>query len=136
MKIRTVMFPMMLTLTGCVSSEMIPIGTETYPPRPKDYLIQVYGTTNAPVRILEEIGPIKDVSDVSYNATEIGRIDSHGAPLASWGAVLESGKESARSLGGDGVVLKSWASPLAAIDQYGGTMYAKELSMTVVRYQP
>ena len=123
-------------LTGCVSSEMMATGGTTYPPRPKDYLIEVYGTTDAPVQVLQEIGPIKSPADLPYGAMQIGRIDSHGAPLASWGAVLESGKESARALGGDGLVLKSWASPLAAVDQYGGTMYAKELSMTVVRYQP
>ena len=121
---------------GCVSSEMIPIGATTYPPRPDNYLIEVYATTDAPVEVLQEIGSIKPLASVPYNAAEIGRVDTHGAPAASWSSVLDDAKEKARTLGGDGIEIKSWNSPLVHVDQYGDTMYAKELSMTVIRYQP
>lgn len=123
-------------LSGCVSSEMMSLGGTSYPPRPDDYLIEVYTTTDAPVNILQEIGPTKSLSEVPYGAKDIGRIDTHGAPAASWGKVIDDAKEKARTLGGDGLVVKSWASVLSHVDEYGNTQYAKQLSTTVIRYQP
>jgi hypothetical protein len=125
-----------LFLSGCVSSEMMSLGGISYPPRPDNYLIEVYTTTDAPVNILQEIGPTKPLSSVPSGATDIGRIDSHGAPAASWGKVIDDAKEKARTLGGDGLVIKSWASPLSHVDGYGNPQYAKEISTTVIRYLP
>jgi hypothetical protein len=123
-------------VAGCVSSDMIATGGKTFPPRPNDYVIDVYATTDAPVEMQKEIIDIKGLSSVPPGAIEIGRVDANGAPAATWEAVADDAKVKARMLGGDGLIIKAWGQPMTGVDAYGDTYYGKALSMTVIRYNP
>lgn len=135
------MLPALLTmaalslLAGCVTSQSIALGPTTYPPRPKDHVIDVYVDTDAPVNILMSIANPKPISSIPGGAQEIGRVDTQGVPAATWDSVIADAKIRARSLGGDGIVIGQWGSP-ANIDAHGNVQYGKELSMTVIRYRP
>ena len=135
------MLPVLLTmaalslLAGCVTSQSIALGSTTYPPRPKDHVIDVYVGTDAPVNVLKSIVNPKPISSVPSGAKEIGRVDTQGVPAATWGSVIADAKIRARSLGGDGIVIGQWGNP-ANIDAYGNVQYGKALSMSVIRYRP
>ncbi len=63
---------LLILLTGCVSSEVMTLGGTSYPPRPDDYLIEFYTTTDAPVNILQEMGTTKPLSAIPNGASNIG----------------------------------------------------------------
>lgn len=121
--------------TGCVSSDYMPVGSATFPPRPKKHIIDVYLSQDAPVRIHQELTDSKPIESVPRSALEIGRIDTEGSADASWKAVIKDAKKKARQLGGDGIVIKGWGSHLTGVNGYGQTFYGKNISMTVIRYQ-
>ncbi len=130
--------PLILILSlaghGCVSSDFMPIGGHTFPPRPKDHIIDVYLAQEAPVQVHKQLANSKPLSAVPRTAIEIGRVDTVGAPAASWGSVVSDAKKKARTLGGDGLVIKGWGSHLTGVDGYGQAYHGKNISMTVVRY--
>jgi hypothetical protein len=109
------------------------VGTQTYPPRPEDYVIDVYLPVDAPVNVHQSIANAKDITTLPAYNIEIGRVDTQGAPAASWESVIDDAKKKARELGGDALVIKEWGHTMTGIDSYGQTYYAKNLSMTVVR---
>jgi hypothetical protein len=123
------------SLAGCVTSNFMPIGGQTYPPRPDDYIIEVYVPVQAPVLVQQSIGSAKPASQLPSKAREIGRIDTAGAPAAAWGSMIEDAKKKARTLGGDGIVVSQWGSQLQSVDGYGNAYHGKNISMTVVRYR-
>jgi hypothetical protein len=122
-------------LTGCVSSNYMPIGGQTYPPRPDDYVIDVYAPTEAPVIVQQSIANAKLSTQLPANAREIGRIDTQGAPAAGWDSMIEDAKRKARALGGDGIVIKQWGNQLTGFNNYGQAYHGKNISMTVVRFR-
>ncbi|MCA9281262.1 MAG: hypothetical protein KDA30_04420 [Phycisphaerales bacterium] len=123
-------------LTACVSSNYMAIGDQTYPPRADDYVIDVYLPTDAPVNVHQSVANSKPLASLPSYAREIGRIDTEGAPAASWSSVINDAKKKARALGGDALVIKQWGSYLSGVDGYGTAYHGKNLSMTVVRYRP
>jgi hypothetical protein len=125
-----------LFLIGCVTSDHMAVGKTTYPPRPDDWVVEVYVGVDAPVRVQKSIGFAKSVDEIPENAQLIGRVDAQGAELASWGAVIDEAKTKARALGGDGLVVGSWGSTMTHVDAYGGAHYGKGLSFSVIRYNP
>lgn len=125
----------LLFTVGCVSSDFMPIGGQTYPPRPDEHIIDVYLSDEAPVVVHKQIANAKPLSAVPPGALEIGRVDTIGAPAASWGAVVNDAKKKARTLGGDGLVIKGWGNPLTGVDGYGQAYHGKSISMTVIRYR-
>lgn len=120
---------------GCVSSNSMRVGN-TYPPRPHDYIIDVYVSLDAPVNVQQSISNPKSINDLPSSAEVVGRIDTNGAPLAGWDSVIADAKSKAREMGGDGLVIKGWGSPLAGVDSYGQAYNGKAISMEVVRYNP
>jgi hypothetical protein len=135
-------FTVILVLTaislvaGCVTSQSMALGPTTFPPRPRDYVIEVYVGVDAPVNVQKSIAHAKSITSIPSGAVEIGRIDTQGAPAASWGAVIADAKTRARALGGDGIVIGQWGQPATGVDGYGRMYYGKALSMTVIRYNP
>ena len=123
-----------ITLGGCVSSNSMAIGEITYPPRPTDYIIEVYLSIDAPVAMHKGVANAKSVSEIPSWAKVIGRVDTVGAPAASWGKVINNAKRRARTLGGDGLVIGSWGSHVTSVDSYGSMYYGKNVSMQVIRY--
>lgn len=121
---------------GCVSSDSMALGDRTYAPRPKKHIIDVYLDEAAPVQVHKQLTHSKPLAAVPSGATSIGRVDSAGAPAASWGSVVNDAKKRARSLGGDALVIKGWGSPLVHVGAYGQTQHGKAISMTVLRYNP
>lgn len=87
-----------LGLAACTSTRVssLPLGAETFPPRPEDHPIAVYETA----------------ADVPKHFVKIGRVSAHrtGAydlPKASQvGEVIEPMKREARKLGADALVLR------------------------------
>jgi hypothetical protein len=124
---------LMFWLTGCVSSDMMTVG-ETYPPRPDNYLIEVFCTEDAPIQIQQQIAQLKPVSDIPKNANVIGRVDSRGAPLATWGSVVGDAMGKARSIGGDAIVVTQWGQPVSYVGSYGEVQHSKAISFRVIRY--
>jgi hypothetical protein len=123
-------------LAGCVTSESMPVGEQTYPARPVGHAVDVYLEDDAPVFLHRALADYKETKAIPANAVEIGRVDANGAPSASWQSVVDSAKVKARALGGDGLVLKDWNKHLKGISK-GGTAYEdKEVMFTVVRYVP
>ena len=123
-------------IAGCVTSQSMAIGPTTYPPRAKDYIITVYIGTDAPVNVHKSIANPSPISAIPSNATEIGRVDTQGAPAASWGSVIADAMKRARALGGDGLVIGQWGNPTTHVDGYGNVQRGKAISMTVIRYNP
>ncbi|MBI2759975.1 MAG: hypothetical protein HYX51_00935 [Chloroflexi bacterium] len=123
-------------LLGCVTSQFMPVGGQTFAPRPDDYLIDIYIPGSAPVVVHQQLANAKPVEALPAGARVIGRIDTQGAPAAGWAAVFEDAKRKARTLGGDAVVVRQWGNPLVAIDSYGGAMHGKAISLEVVRLKP
>jgi hypothetical protein len=121
-------------LTGCVSSNYMAVGNETFPPRPDTYIIDVFLPTDAPVVVHQSIPNAKDISLVPKSAKVIGRIDTTGAPAAGWGDVIRDAQRRARTLGGDGIVVGQWGSHMTGVDGYGQAYYGKNIGMTVIRY--
>jgi hypothetical protein len=113
----------------------MPIGTQTFPPKPKDHIIDVYLVQDAPVQVHKQLANSKPMSAIPGYALEIGRVDSIGAPAASWGSVVNDAKKKARQLGGDGLVIKGWGSHLTGVNNYGQAYHGKNISMTVIRYR-
>lgn len=124
----------LLFAQGCVSSDFMPIGGQTFPPRPNDHIIDVYLAQEAPVQVYKQLAGAKALSAVPSTAMEIGRVDTVGAPAASWGSVVNDAKKKARRLGGDGLVIKGWGSHLTGVNGYGQAYHGKNASMTVIRY--
>lgn len=133
---RSFLLCLALLLCGCVSSDMMAVGPKTYPPRPDNFVIDVFSPTEAPIQVQKAISNLKPISELPINAAEIGRIDSRGAPDASWGAVIDDAKSKARELGGDAIVVKAWGSPAAFVGSFGEVQYSKAISMSVVRWSP
>jgi len=127
---------LLVIVSGCVSSQMMVVGNKTYPPRPNDYIIEVFCTEEAPINIQQQIGNLKSSKEIPSNAITIGRVDGSGAPAASWGAVIGDAMGKARSLGGDGLVINRWEQTLSGVGNYGETYYRKNLSFSVIRYRP
>ncbi len=125
-----------LILEGCVTSQFMPVGTQTFAPRPDDYLVDIYIPSAAPVVVHQQLANAKPVEALPSSARVIGRIDTQGAPAAGWAAVFEDAKRKARTLGGDAVVVRQWGNPLVAVDGYGGAQYGKSISLEVVRLKP
>jgi hypothetical protein len=125
-----------LCIAGCVSSDMMAIGGKTYPPRPSDYVIEVFSSEEAPVQVMREIANLRPLKELPPTAVAIGRVDSNGAPLASWGSLIGDAMGKARSLGGDALVVHAWGQTVSSVDAYGNAQYAKHLSMKVMRYRP
>jgi len=121
-------------ITGCVSSNFMAVGHETYPPRPDDYVIDVYLPIDAPVAVHKSVPNAKDIKALPGNANVIGRVDTTGAPAANWGAVIADAQRKARQLGGDALVIRQIGSHLTSVDSYGSAMYGKNVSMEVVRF--
>jgi hypothetical protein len=120
---------------GCVSSQFMPVGGATYPPRPEGYIIDVYLPTDAPVVVHQEVPISRPLAELPKAARTIGRIDTQGAPAAGWGSLFMDAQEKARTLGGDAVVVRRWGSPVVGVDSYGAAQYGKAISMEVVRFR-
>lgn len=131
-----VLLSLFVSIPACVSSQYMAIGDSTFPPRPRDYVIEVFLPTDAPVNVHKSVAHAKALADLPGNAKEIGRIDTQGAPAATWVGVIEDAKRKARSLGGDAIVIKQWGHHMTSVDGYGRAYYGKNLSMIVVRYNP
>ena len=123
----------LIVVQGCVTSNFMPVGKQTYPPRPDDYVIDVFVPTEAPVVVQQSIGNAKSSADLPTGYTVIGRIDTNGAPAAAWSSVIDDAKKKARQLGGDGIVINQWGEPLVGMS-YGQAYHAKAIGMQVVRY--
>lgn len=126
---------MVVGVGGCVSSQFMPVGSATYPPRPDGYLIDMYLPTDAPVVVHQQLAGARSTDEVPAGATVIGRIDTQGAPAAGWASCFEDAKQKARMLGGDAIVARRWGNPLVAVDGYGNTQYGKAISLEVLRYR-
>lgn len=126
----------LLALQGCVTSQFMPIGSQTYAPRPDDYLIDIYIPQAAPVVVHQQLANAKPIERLPAGAQVIGRIDTQGAPAAGWASVFEDAKRKARTLGGDAVVVRQWGNPLMGVDQYGSAYHGKSISLEVVRLKP
>jgi len=120
-----------LVVSGCVSSNSTRVGSETYPPRPSDYVIDVYVPVDAPVNVQQSISNAKSINDLPPNALIIGRIDTNGGSASGWDSVIADAKPKARELGGDGIVIKNWSTPPTG---FLGTYLVANLD--VVRYNP
>jgi hypothetical protein len=131
----TVLVALTLCLVGCVTSNYMPIGEKTYPPRPDDYVIDVYVPVQAPVIVQQSIANAKPANSLPSFAQQIGRIDTTGAPAANWGSMIEDAKKKARSLGGDAVVIGQWGTQLNGVDGYGNAYHGKNISMMVVPFR-
>ncbi len=121
---------------GCVRSQFMTLGDQTYPPRPADYLIEVFLPTDAPVNVHQSVANARPLDQLPAGAREVGRVDTQGAPAATWVSVIEDAKRKARELGGDAIVIKQWGHYLASVDSYGAAYHGKNLSMLVVRFRP
>jgi len=121
-------------LSGCVTSNYMPVGNITYPPRPNDYVIDVYLPLEAPVAVHKSVPNAKDLKTLPSAATVIGRIDTLGAPAAGWKSVISNAQRKARTLGGDALVIRYIGSHITSVDSYGGAYYGKNVSMEVVRF--
>ncbi len=126
----------LVLLGGCVSSEYMAVGEKTFAPRPREYIIDVYLTTDAPVNVHKAVANAKSLDALPPRAITVGRVDTSGAPAASWASVINNAKKKARELGGDALVIKEWGHTMVGMDSYGRSYYGKNLSMTVVRYRP
>lgn len=122
-------------VSGCVQSQSTTIGDRSYPPRIASHIIDVYIPTEAPVELQNSIANPQPLSAKPQEAKDIGRVDTQGAQLAEWGAVIEDAKVQARQLGGDGIVITAWDYPLVGTNN-GQLIYSKALKMTVVRFRP
>ena len=122
--------------SGCVSSQSMTLGDQTYAPRPPDHVIDVFIPDDAPVEVHKSLADAKPLAMLPTDANEIGRIDTDGAAAASWDAVIEDAKKKARELGGDAIVIRHWGYPMTGANRYGGASYGKALSMIVVRLRP
>lgn len=125
----------LLMVGGCVSADYMAVGDKTYPPRPKDYPIDVYvDDTTAPVTVVKSMGTLaKSYKDLPPHDL-IGRVDLSGAPAASWSSMVDVAKAKARVLGGDGVVFQGSGSYLSGVDSYGTAYHGKQMACAVVRY--
>lgn len=121
-------------VSGCVSANSMRLGNQTYPPRPDNYIIDVYAPIETPVAVQKSISGMKPMSSIPPYAKTIGRIDVKGAPAASWGSTIDKAQERARAMGGSGVVIKQWGTPVTGENSYGATYHGKALSVTVIRY--
>ncbi len=123
-----------LVLGGCVTSQFMTIGDKTYPPRHKDYVIDTYLPSGAPVNVHKAVANAMSMRLLPSSAAEIGRIDTQGNEIANWVSVLSSAKRRARQLGGDAIVIRGWGNPMTGVNGYGQSTYGKSISMAVVRY--
>jgi len=121
-------------LSGCVQSQYMAVGDQTYPPRPIDYIIDVYMPLDAPVVMHKQIAGAKDLQILPAGSRVIGRVDTVGAPAAGWASVINDAKHKARELGGDALVIRNIDHYLSAVDSYGSAYYGKSVSMEVVRF--
>ena len=126
----------LVLLGGCVSSEYMAIGEKTFAPRPREYVIDIYLTTDAPVNVHKAVANEKSLDALPQRAITVGRVDTSGAPAASWAPLIRNAKKKAWELGGDALVIKEWGHTMVGMDSYGRSYYGKNLSMTVVRYKP
>jgi len=127
----TIAFVACLFIAGCVASNFMALGPTTYPPRPDTYPIDIYLPLDSPVIVMQALPNALDVS-LAPSSPVIGRIDTNGAPAASWPSVFEDAKQKARMLGGDAIIIRHWGAPLVGF-AYGQPMYAKSITMTVIR---
>ncbi len=135
MSVCTVGLCVAMSMSGCVSSQMMPVGGQTFPPRPDGYLIDVYLPQEAPVVVHQEVPNVRPLSQLASSAKVIGRVDTQGAPAAGWASLFEDAKRRARELGGDALVVRQWGHHLVSADAYGA-QHGKSLSMDVVRLNP
>lgn len=119
---------------GCVQSQYMAVGDQTYPPRATDYVIDVYMPLDAPVVMHKQIAGAKDLQALPAGARVIGRVDTVGAPAAGWASVINDAKRKARELGGDALVIRNIDHYLTSVDSYGSAYYGKSVSMEVVRF--
>ena len=107
---RALSFLCFLAVNGCVGTTAISRGDETYPPRPRNYFIEVFIPQDllVPPQLSTKKLSAKRASEVPRNAKAIAHINTSGAPLASWGKLVRHAQAEARKLGGDGIVLVAW----------------------------
>jgi hypothetical protein len=124
-----------LGLGGCVKSNYMAVGSQSFPPRPDDYIIDVYLPVDAPVAVHKGFAGAKDIGALPRGAMLIGRVDTDGSPDASWQMVLRDAKRKARVLGGDALVLRGTDQHVTGITTYGNAYsYGKSVSLEVVRF--
>lgn len=131
---RTFALTLLLLTSACVHSDYIAVGDTTYPPRPKDWAIDVYVSSDAPVKVQKSIKNAHPVSSVPKSASVIGRVDTSSGDVG-WATMLKSAKKKARALGGDGLVIGRWGSYLAGVGTWGEAYHGRTISMTVLRYR-
>jgi hypothetical protein len=78
---------------------MMVVGEKTFPPRPDDYIIEVYASVDAPIQIQKQISNLEPLSSLPPNSKMIGRVDSNGASAASWTSVIDDAKKKAKDVG-------------------------------------
>lgn len=125
----------LVQLVGCVTSETMLVGNETFAPRPDDHVIHVYLGLDAPVALYKSVPDARSTDNIPSNATIIGRIDTQGDGYADWSALVKHTQKEARTMGGDGIVIGRWGSHVAGSSQYGGAYLGKNLSIAVIRYR-
>ena len=131
---RFILLTCLSLLVGCVSSDAVKIGKSTYPPRPEDWIVDVYLPTDVPVDVHKAVADAAPPGQAPRSAKVIGRIDADGAPASSWGSVIESAKKKARALGGDGLVMSRWGMPVVNVGMFG-VQRGKMAELTVLRYR-
>ena len=128
------LFLLTVLLSACVSTVAMHVGDKTFPPRPDDHPIDVYLAVDAPVTVHKSIAFAKSFAQAPKNLVLVGRIDSSGAPLASWSSVVKSAQAKARQLGGDAILVSGWGSHVTGVDDYGTVYHSKDLSFKVYRH--
>ena len=116
---------------GCVKTDAVALGGETYPARPGDHPIDMYLDNDAfSVEVLKGAGRPLDPATIPPGAFRVGRIDVSGAPMAGWDAVFREARIKARKLGGDAV-------HVGRVQRRTGysTGDAKDVQLTVLRYR-
>lgn len=119
-------------IAGCVTSSYVSVGDKTYPPRPDDYVIEVYVDSDAPVDLHQSLADAKPTNEIPAGMELIGRIDTTGDTYANWSDMVKDAKEKARILGGDAIVIGGggrWVGMAAS----GYSYDYKKLSIRVLR---
>ena len=118
-------------VVGCVTTDAVALGDETYPARPGDHPIDMYLDNDAfSVEVLKGAGRPLDPATIPPGAFRVGRIDVSAAPAAGWGSVFRETRIKARKLGGDALHVGrvKRTTGYAAGD-------AKDVQLTVLRYR-
>ncbi len=119
---RQVILLSLVLLAGC--STNVRIGDTEYPPRARDYQIEVFFAPDAGALVLDKFeDDARPARETPINAVEIGRTDSAGI---GYGSMLGSARSAARKFGGDGVIIHGFTT--VGWDTY--------LTTTIIRWKP